>query len=349
MNSNVGLFSIYCYSVMENREHMIRHNPADKDQIIVYCGNERQDSSHLQAALEDVFKRSEFQSYNLKTHTVTEPIAKYCTPYGPPGQNFTFCSTAYDENTREQGETRRHATVEVVIRGEDPSFPGVTEYYGLTNAHAVLSKNEQNRLSLYQADFNTVWKMISAQLTHLTVFLDKHNHGKVKTLDQLLYSYRREHNMSSNDLCWFESFLHDILVVKLDKDHLRRLNLLEGIEPVPNTYQLPSLQRHVTPANKLLNIKEKHTNILGILEVCTLDQLRLLESHQVTIMLLHKTGRVCPPLVVPSQGGINKSHCIYFVLDDGQGRFVTIRIAILLLQLSENSHRTKSCNKSPDF
>ena len=326
----------HSYSVMENREHIIRHNPADTDQIIVYCGGEHDESSRLLAALEEVFKKSEFRSYNLKTHTVTEPIAKYSTPYGPPGENFMLCCTPYDENTREQGETRPHATVEVVLRGEDPGFPGVTEYYGLTNAHAVLSKNEQNRLSLYQADFNTVWKMISAQLTHHTVFLDKLNHGKVKTLDQPLYSYRREHDVNVNNLVWFESFLQDILVVKLDKDHLRRLNLLEGIEPVACPNNLPVLQRHVTPANILLNNKEKHTNILGILPVSSLEQLMQLVTHQSTIMLLHKTGRICPPLVVPSQGGIHKSHCIYFVLDDGQGRFVTIRITLTLRICASN-------------
>lgn len=315
---------LFC-RVMQQSEHIIRHNPTSTDEIILYY-NMDQVSTDIRSDLMSLFRREEFKSFNLKMHTVTEPMAKFCTPYGPPGKNFTFCSTKYDVNSRQERETNRHATVEVVLSGEEPGFTGFKEYYGVTNAHAVIPKEDLQRLSLNQGDFNRVKKMIASELTHLTFFLDEHNYGKVKTLDQPLYSYRREHDSSYNNYCWFETFLHDILIVKLDKDHLRQFGLLKGIEPVADKQRFPLLQQHTTPANKLTGAQEQKTNILGILEVCTPEHVRLLETHQVTIMLLHKTGRVCPPIVIRPRENIRQSSCIYFTLDDGQGRFVNYQV-----------------------
>ena len=315
------MLTLSLFREMKNREYIIRHNAANTHKIQLYYQKEGDESLDLENALIDICKRPEFNSFTLTPYSVKESLEKYVTTYG----NFTLCSTVFNDHLQEERHTSRPASVEVILSGRDPRFPTTINWYGVTNAHAVIpedwlkANSADLKLSSDRTKYIEASNLLAQHIRTTTYFLKHHNKGNIKAVDFPLLSYRREDDRNTENLQWFEPFLHDILVWRLDKGHLEKLELDQEVS-FGDDDTWPYLQCHVTPQNVLTKAATTKTKILGIVEITDHKQIILLEQHRLRIMLLDKFGRICPPLVARPNGSIKQSRCVYFNLDDDHVR-----------------------------
>lgn len=188
------------------------HDPHNTCKIIVRGEN----VSKEQQALEELLKLPEYVKYAIET------ISIEVKSDSRPGLSFYIKQQAPDKSFLVLGNDEQVSVIELTIDAVDTGKKRGEEsvgHYGVTTGHSFLSNDHQGKLERSYEHHESVSNEIAAQYWEQRPYLKRSSGKSIDTVERPLILYRRLYYWEQKD---DSSFVHDLGIVKLDKEQMRK-------------------------------------------------------------------------------------------------------------------------------